>query len=102
MGMNIAPQQRPAVMEYLMRVNCGLPVGGFVIDVDTGDVRYKVGIDAPDGILPTSMVRAAAYTCVQAMDRYFPGVISVIHGGLSPEAALARVEMQPVENATTR
>lgn len=100
MGMNVAPLQRPVVMEYLTRVNCGLPVGGFVMDLNTGDVRFKVGVDVPDGVLTTAMVRSAAYTCVQTLDRYFPGVIAVIHGGLSPEAALARVEMEPVEGAT--
>ena len=102
MGMNIAPHQRAVVMEYLTRVNCGLPVGGFVMDLDTGDVRFKVGVDVPDGVLTIAMVRAAAYTCVQALDRYFPGLLAVIHGGLSPQAALARVVMQPVEGAASR
>lgn len=97
MGLNIPPQYRPAVIEYLARVNLELPIGSFDIDVDSGSVRFRTGIDTPNNELTVSMVRAAAYTTVQMMDRYFSGVLSVVHSGLSPEAALARVEAQFVE-----
>lgn len=99
MGLNIPPQQRGAVAEYLMRVNVNLPVGGFEIDFEHGDVRYKAGIFIPDDALNVSMVRTIAYASLRMMDHYFPGVLSVVHGGLSPEAALARVESQAVEEA---
>ena len=102
MGMNNAPQYRQAVMEYFTRVNCGLTVGAFLMDLNTGDVRFKAGIEAPDGTISTETVRATAITCVQAMDHYFPGVIEVIRGRLTPEAALARVENQPVEGTPAR
>ncbi len=97
MGLNISQQFRPAVAEYLMRVNYGLPVGNFEMDFDTGDVRFKTSAETPEGELTVSMVRALVYANVHNMDHYFPGVLSVVHGGLSPTAALARVETQAVE-----
>ncbi len=97
LGLNIAPQYRQAVTEYLTRVNALLPVGNFEMDLDTGAVRCKTSLEAPEGELTVGIVRALAYTNVRAMDHYSAGVFAVVHGGLSPEAALARVEAQTVE-----
>jgi hypothetical protein len=97
MGLNIPPQYRAAVAEYLTRANYGLPVGNFEMDLDTGDVRFKTSIEIPEGDLTVAMIRKLAYANVRNMDHYFPGVLSVVHGGLSPEAALARTETQVVE-----
>jgi hypothetical protein len=99
MGLNIPPQQRGAVAEYLMRVNMNLPVGGFEIDFEHGAVRYKIGVYVPDHTLTVGMIRTIAYASLRMMDHYSPGVLSVVHGGLSPEAALARVDSQTVEEA---
>lgn len=98
MGMHIPPQYRAAVLEYLNRVNYSVPVGNFEMDFNTGDIRFRTGIEVPEGNLDLSVVRAMAYTNVRTMDRYFTGVLSVVHGGLSPEAALARAETQVVES----
>jgi len=97
MGLNIPTQYRVAVAEYLTRVNYGLPVGNFEMDLESGDVRFKTSIETPEGEITVAMVRALAYTNIRNMDHYFPGVLAVVHGGLSPEAALARIEAQIVE-----
>jgi hypothetical protein len=97
MGLNIPQQYRLAVAEYLTRVNDGLPLGNFEMDLDSGDVRFKTSIEVPEGELTVAMVRTLAYANVRNMDYYFPGVLAVVHGGLSPEAALARAETQVVE-----
>jgi hypothetical protein len=98
MGMHIPLQYRAAVLEYLNRVNYSLMVGNFEMNFDTGDVRFRTSLEAPEGNIVLSMVRAMAYANVRTMDRYFTGVLSVVHGGLSPEAALARAETQVVES----
>jgi hypothetical protein len=97
MGLNIPVQHRAAVAEYLTRANYGLPVGNFEMDLDTGDVRFKTSIEVPEGEFTVAMVRTLAYANVRNMDHYFPGVLAVVHGGLSPEAALARIEAQVIE-----
>ncbi len=97
MGLNSPPQYRTAVAEYLTRVNYGLPLGNFEMDLDSGDVRFKTSIEVPEGELTIAMVRTLIYANVRNMDHYFPGLLAVVHGGLSPEAALARAETQVVE-----
>jgi hypothetical protein len=98
MGMFIPQQYRGAVLEYLSRINSTLQVGNFEMDFETGDVRFRTSVETPDGELSLSLVRSLAYINVHTIDHYFPGVMAVIHGGLSPEAALARVETQSFEN----
>lgn len=96
MDLNIPPENRAAVLEYLSRANFSLPLGGFDMNIDTGEIRFKNGLESPDGSLPVSVVRAMVLTALRATERYFPGVLSVVHSGLRPEAALARVETQAV------
>ncbi len=96
MGMNIPPEKRAEVIEYLTRANYSLPVGGFEMDVDSGEIRFKNSLETPEGELSVAMVRALALTSLRVMDRYFMGVLSVVHRGLSPQAALAQVESQAV------
>jgi hypothetical protein len=74
-----------------------LTVGNFEMNLDSGEVRFKTSVETPEGELTVPIVRALAYANVRAMDRFFPGVLAVVHGGLSPEAALARVEAQVIE-----
>lgn len=93
-GMNITPENRLPVIEYLNRVNCLLAIGNFELNFDTGDVRFKTAIEVPEGGLTVEMVRSLVYTNVQTMDFYLPGVVSIVHGGLNPAAALARIEAQ--------
>jgi hypothetical protein len=97
MGMNIPSEYRAAVSEYLMRVNLELPVGNFEMNMDSGEIRFKVSVETPNGELSVAMVRTMAYTSLHTMDHFFPGVLAVVHGGLSPESALKRVASQAAE-----
>lgn len=97
MGLNIPAQHRLAVVEYLMRANYLLPVGSFEMDLETGSVRFKTSVETPENELSVAMVRSMVYTNLRMMDHFFPGVLAVVHSGLNPEAALARVEALAVE-----
>jgi hypothetical protein len=102
MGLNIPSEYNSQVSEYLTRVNYILPVGNFEMNLETGEVRFRTSLDAPDGTVTLPQVRSLVYANVKAMDYYFPGVVAVIHSGLSPEAALARVERQMLEDIINR
>ena len=95
MGLNIPPQYRIAVAEYLTRVNHVLTIGAFDMDLDTGDVRFRTAIELCSCSLTVEQVRSMAYTNVRAMDHYFPGVMAVVHHGILPETALARIDPLP-------
>ena len=95
-GLNISPQDRPAVAEYITRVNYLLHLGNFEMKWDTGDVWFRTSCAIVDSNLSFEMIGTLVYTNVQTMDHYFPGIVSVVHGGLSPQAALDRIDGIPV------
>ncbi len=95
-----APEdERLAVAEFITRANYGLRIGNFELDFDDGEVRYKSSLDFEGTALTTKLIRRAIYPAVQTMDRYLPGLMSVIYGNKSPVKAVAEVE-HDIEPAT--
>lgn len=82
------------VAEYVSRANFGLYIGNFELDWDDGEIRFKTAIDV-DGIedlVTPSLVQQLAYTNVTTVDRYLPGLVSVIFSESTPEEAIAMAE----------
>lgn len=86
--------KRLAVAEYISRANYGLIIGNFEMDFEDGELRYKTSIDL-EGLEPTPALFAPlVYANVATMDRYLPGVMSILYGSASPAEAIDRVESQ--------
>lgn len=83
---------RLAVAEYITRANYGLRIGNFELDFDDGEVRYKSSLDFEGVELTPGLIRNTIYPAVQTMDRYLPGVLSVVFGGKSAEEAISAIE----------
>ena len=79
-------------MNFLTRANYGLLIGNFEMDYNDGEVRYKTSIDVEGDRLSKALVKRLVYDNLAVMDRYLPGVLSVIYGGASPTEAIAQVE----------
>jgi hypothetical protein len=80
------------VADFLTRANYGLIVGNFEMDLNDGEVRYKTSIDVEGDELTPALLRNLAYTNVKTMDRYLPGLMSVMYGALTSEQAIHMVE----------
>lgn len=98
MGMNIAALYRSDVLEYLNLANYRTRVGNFEMDAVTGNVRFRACVETPGSSLSPVMVSRLLHNSVTAMDGYFPGVLAILHSGLTPAAALARAGLQTTES----
>ena len=89
--------------DFLTGANYGLYIGNFEMDFNDGEVRFKTSIDvegnksvAEEGKEPAelsfALMKRMVYDNVGVMDKYLPGVMSVIYGGASPTEAIAKVE----------
>ena len=96
----VPPAAREAVGEYLTRANQGLLAGGFQYDIDEGEVRFVTSLDltgvdpgplAESGALP-GLIHQVVYANVVTVDRYLSGLMSVVHSGAEPAAAVAAAE----------
>jgi hypothetical protein len=85
-------ERRIAMAEFVTRANYGLRIGNFEMDFDDGEIRYKASLDFESEQLTDNWIRGVIYPAVQTMDRYLPGLLTVIYGGKTPEEAVAEVE----------
>lgn len=83
---------RASVGEFLNRANYGMIIGNFEIDYSDGEVRYKTSVDVEGDTLTGALCRQLVLANIMMMDRYLPGLMSVIYGGISPEQAINEIE----------
>jgi hypothetical protein len=92
--LNVPERKRPAVMEFLTRANYGLVIGNFEMDLDDGEIRYKASLDAESCELSLGMVKNAVYANVLMMDKYLPGILSILGGNVPPAEAIDEIEAE--------
>jgi hypothetical protein len=90
---NAAPEdKRPVAMEFITRANYGLVIGNFEMDVTDGEIRCKTSIDVEGGELTHVLIRQVVYSNVMTMNKYLPGLMSVLYANVSPEQAIHTIE----------
>lgn len=83
----VPPTQRAAVAEYLTRVNFNLRLGAFEMNWETGEVRFKTGIDLHGAPLTAELLQGVIQPNHQAMALYLPNLLNVLHGEQAPREA---------------
>jgi hypothetical protein len=89
---NAHDDKLPAVTEFITRANYGLIIGNFELDLRDGEIRYKTSIDVEGDSLSRALLEQLVYANLTIIDRYLPGLMSVIYGNISPEDAIFRIE----------
>ncbi len=87
----VPAERRAAACEFIARVNHGLHIGNFEIDLETGEIRYKTSIDVEGSQLTVPLVRQLVTANVSTMDRYLPGLKQVA-ASVDPAVAIADIE----------
>ncbi len=88
----VPPARQFAIAEFINRANYGTILGNFELDVTDGELRYKTSIDMGGENLSFPILQKLVYTNVTMMDRYLPGIKSVISGKLPPQEAIRLIE----------
>ncbi|MEH2032173.1 MAG: YbjN domain-containing protein [Nostoc sp.] len=91
-SVNAPEDKRLAVAELLTRANSGMLIGNFELDFADGEIRYKTSIDVEGDRLSYAIIRRLVYANVTMMDRYLPGIMSVIYSNATAEDAIAQIE----------
>lgn len=90
---NIPAEQRLAAAEFITRVNYGLIVGNFELDLDDGELRFKTSLDVKGATLTQALVERAVVPNLHAMNTYLPGLAAIVGGNFgTPAALVARIE----------
>jgi hypothetical protein len=86
-------KMRPSVTEFFTRVNYGLVLGAFEVDLRDGEARYHISHLVGDGRLEDEVIRRIIGSALSTADRYFPAYMRVLFGGDTPEDAVFLAEL---------
>ena len=90
--MRVPHEERLSACEMLMRANHGLMFGAFDLDFSDGEVRYKVAVDVEGGTLGVEAVQSMITVALDMYELWYPALMKVVYGGVSPEDAVAEVD----------
>lgn len=91
-SVTVPAAHRDRAAQAVCRMNHGVILGNWELDLDEGEVRYKTSADLR-GTTPTAeMVRHLVFTNVMMTDRYLPALLGVVFGDKDPKAAVDEVE----------
>jgi len=97
---DVPETRRPAVAEFLHRVNHGLVSAAYELDMDTGEVQLRSGIelfDMPaelrhDQHLLRYLVGDLSAANVGIFDRYLAGLVGMVIGEPDPRDVVEQIE----------
>lgn len=79
------------VMEFITRINYGLRLGHFELDMDDGILRFAHHLELEGSQLTPPMLLNVLYFGLTLIDDYYPGLMRIIFSGVSPAQALAEI-----------
>lgn len=86
-------ETRPKVMEYITRANYGLRLGNFELDLEDGEIRYKVYTNTKGMTeLPQEIVEDAIIVPAMMFDRYGDGLATLMMGFSDPVTEIEKAE----------
>jgi len=84
--------KRQEAAEFITRANYGLRIGNFEMDYSDGEFRYKSSVSFEGTALDENLIQNAIYPAVQTMDRYLPGLLSLIYAGRPAAEVIHEIE----------
>lgn len=81
-----------AVADFLMRVNYGMPMGNFEINMDDGDIRLKTGVDVEGDRLSPALFQGIVQANLAMMTRYLSGIVKVGLEEADPKAVFEAID----------
>ena len=93
-------ESRPRIAEFLMRLNRVLFLGHFVMDFDSGEIRFETYVIAREGYVSAEAMGACVDANIAAMDKHIGDIARAISTGIAPAEAVARaLTGAPVDGA---
>lgn len=71
---------RESLTSLLMGINSDLAIGGFELDFQDGDIRFRSSISAKGTSLDETLIKNLVYANVLTMDKYLPKINRLIEG----------------------
>ena len=86
-----SPDGRPRLAEFLMRLNRTIFLGHFVMDFDSGEIRFETYLHGANGTIDNDAMESFVNRNVATMDRHVCDIARVISTGIPPAEAMTQV-----------
>jgi hypothetical protein len=83
---------RDKVAEFITRANYGLYIGGFEMDYDDGEVRFRSSLLSADTLPTTEQIKHILYVSINMAEKYANSLAMVLFDVASPKDAVERAE----------
>lgn len=96
----VAAHTRNVIAELFVRMNCGMTIGSWDLEMDDGEMRFGINIDLMDGALTSLMFERMFSVSVSLVDDACPLILSVMHGGMKPSEAFTVLQAKRQDDNT--
>jgi hypothetical protein len=87
----VPEEQRTEAALLVARMNRGMILGNFELDLDDGELRFKASVEPGDAPLDRSLLRPLLSVAAAMTDRYLPA-IEAVNSGTAADEAIRLVE----------
>ena len=88
----VPEKKRMQVCEAITRINYNMLYGWYEMDMRDGELRFRSFIPLDTAPFFPEQLKTIFYAGVSNADRYFPALMSIIHGGKTVEQAISTME----------
>lgn len=87
------PKDRIAsIAEFITRINYGLSVGNFEINIDKGTLRYKTSLDFDKTAPTANLIAPLIYANITTFGKFLPILEQLIANEISPLEAVSKAK----------
>jgi len=86
-GLRVPESKYAAISELIIRINEGVRIGRFGLDMNDGDLYYNTSCMVRDGELPESLFEPYLFCNLSTIDRFIPAIYAVLFKDVEPEDA---------------
>jgi hypothetical protein len=84
-------ESRPRIAEFLMRLNRTIYLGHFVMDFDSGEIRFETYVHSENGTIGNDAMESFVGRNIGTMDRHVCDIARVISTEIPPAEAMTQV-----------
>jgi len=88
----IPTDKRSSISEFITRANYGMYIGAFEMDMDDGEIRFRMGTDLDLVDFNNELIENMLSSAVRTMDKYYPGLMEVSFSDITPAEAIDKIE----------
>jgi hypothetical protein len=92
---HVPEDRRTEAALLVARLNWGLALGTFELDLDDGQIRLRTSIDVGESDLTEALVKPLLLSNLTLMDHYLPAIDAVARGATAEEVTSRSMRVDP-------